>query len=80
MPQIGPLEIGIVVLIALMVFGPNRLPEIARQAGGAWRELRRVQQNLRDDLHDMIHDEPSTDAPRRRAEDRAAASVDTDPT
>src|SRR5206468_11359377 len=44
MPQLGPLEIAVVLLIALLVFGPNRLPELAKQVGGALRELKRIQQ------------------------------------
>jgi TatA/E family protein of Tat protein translocase len=59
MPQIGPLEIAVVLLIALLVFGPNRLPELARQVGGALRELRKIQNNLRADLHEMMSDDPS---------------------
>ena len=63
MPQIGPLEIAVVLLIALLVFGPNRLPEIARQVGGALRELRKIQHNLRDDLHEMMSDESDGGSP-----------------
>src|SRR5690349_7389149 len=57
MPQLGPLEIAVVLLIALLVFGPNRLPELAKQVGGALRELKKIQQNIRADLQDMMHDE-----------------------
>jgi len=63
MPQIGPLEIAVVLLIALLVFGPNRLPELARQVGGALKELRRIQGNLRADLHEMMADESDGAAP-----------------
>ena len=63
MPQIGPLEIAVVLLIALLVFGPNRLPELARQVGGALRELKRIQGNLRADLHEMMADESDGAAP-----------------
>jgi len=57
MPQIGPLEIAVVLLIALLVFGPNRLPDLARQVGGALRELRKIQHNLKADLHEMMSDD-----------------------
>lgn len=57
MPQLGPLEIAVVLLIALLVFGPNRLPELARQVGGALKELRKIQHNLRADLHEMMTDQ-----------------------
>jgi sec-independent protein translocase protein TatA len=57
MPQLGPLEIMVVLVIALLVFGPHRLPELARQVGGALRELRKIQQNISQDLNEMMRDE-----------------------
>jgi sec-independent protein translocase protein TatA len=39
-PSIGPLEIGIVLAIALIVFGPKKLPELGRGLGGGMREFK----------------------------------------
>lgn len=39
-PNIGPVELGIVILIALVVFGPKRLPELGKSAGRGIREFR----------------------------------------
>jgi len=38
--NIGPLEIGIVLVIALLVFGPKRLPELGRSLGKGIREFK----------------------------------------
>ena len=38
--NIGPLEIAIVLIIALIVFGPKRLPELGRSMGKGIREFR----------------------------------------
>lgn len=40
MPNIGPLEIGIVLLIALIVFGPKKLPELGKSLGKGIREFK----------------------------------------
>lgn len=37
---IGPLELGIVLLIVLIVFGPKRLPSLGRQLGSGMREFK----------------------------------------
>lgn len=42
----SPVQIAIVLLIALLVFGPNKLPEIGRQLGGALRELRKAKDDM----------------------------------
>jgi sec-independent protein translocase protein TatA len=43
---IGTTEIIIVLVIALIVFGPQKLPEIGRQVGSAMRELQRVRNDV----------------------------------
>jgi sec-independent protein translocase protein TatA len=40
MPSIGPLELAIVLLIVLIVFGPKRLPGLGRQLGSGMREFK----------------------------------------
>lgn len=40
MPNIGPLELAIVLVIALIIFGPKRLPDLGRSFGGGMREFK----------------------------------------
>jgi len=40
MPNVGPLELAVVVIIALIVFGPKRLPELGKSMGKGIREFR----------------------------------------
>ena len=39
-PNIGPLEIGVVLVLALIIFGPKRLPELGSSLGRSIREFR----------------------------------------
>lgn len=71
MPSLGPAEILVVLVIALLVFGPNKMPDIARQVGKGMREFKRVQQHLKSELRDVVSE---FDAPSS-----ATPNVDVDP-
>lgn len=47
---LGWMEIGALIVIALLVFGPEKLPQAAAQAGRTLRNLRRMANNAREDL------------------------------
>jgi len=40
MPNIGPMEIAIVLVIVLLIFGPKRLPGLGKQLGTGMREFK----------------------------------------
>jgi sec-independent protein translocase protein TatA len=40
MPTIGPLELAVILVIALVVFGPKRLPELGKSLGKGIREFK----------------------------------------
>ena len=58
MPSIGFGEIVVILLIALIVFGPNRLPEIGRTIGKSLREFRRTASDLRAEIESDLDDDP----------------------
>ncbi len=47
--QLGPTEILILILIALIIFGPRKLPELAKAAGEAVRVFREESRKLSDE-------------------------------
>ena len=40
MPNIGPMEIVLLLVLALLLFGAKRLPEIGRSLGSGMREFK----------------------------------------
>lgn len=85
MPNIGLPELAIVLIIALVVFGPKRLPEMGRQLGRTLREFKSATSDIRsqigiDDIADSVNDLKSglsltSDSPHPTAETVAGAAV-----
>ena len=75
MPQIGPLEIMLVGIVALLVFGPEKLPEMARTVGRTANQLRRMAADLKEEFNAELEDDDE-DRPgaRRPAPGHAAAA------
>ena len=71
MPNIGPLEIVVLLIIALVVFGPKRLPELGRSLGKGIREFRGSVTGKGDD--DDEDDEEMRRLERSQAEAKAQA-------
>jgi sec-independent protein translocase protein TatB len=47
---VGLPELAVIIVVGILVFGPDRLPEFARQAGRFVRQVRHFTQAARDDL------------------------------
>ena len=59
--SLGPEKIILILVVALIVFGPQRLPELARQAGNMMRELRKLQDQVRAELDQVVHPDLTSD-------------------
>ena len=47
---IGPMEIFVVLIFALVIFGPQKLPEMGRSLGKAIREFKSVGSEIQDEI------------------------------
>src|SRR3974377_157443 len=54
MPSLGPAGTLALLVAALLVLAPDKMPEIAKQVGKGFREFRRVQQHLKSELRDVV--------------------------
>jgi sec-independent protein translocase protein TatA len=64
MPNIGPLEIIIVLVIVLLIFGPKRLPDLGRSLGRGMREFKDSVTGKDDDDKSLEAGEGKPDAVR----------------
>lgn len=71
----GPAELIVIFVVALLVFGPKKLPELSRQLGRGMRELQSLQKTLKGELDGMLEED---DEPRRERSAPAAPSPPTD--
>jgi len=51
---IGPMEMAVIGVIALLIFGPEKLPEVMGQAGKAVRDFRRMTSQFTSEFEDTI--------------------------
>ena len=85
MPKIGSLgvlELLIILVVVLLIFGPRRLPEMAKGLGQSVREFRKGIKDMRKDIDEEVTEAPKA-APVSAATAAPAAepanSADTDP-
>jgi TatA/E family protein of Tat protein translocase len=52
--NLGPFELVAIFVVALLVFGPDKLPEMGRQVGRAVKEFRKFQASMQTQVRDVI--------------------------
>lgn len=57
--NLGPMELAVIALVALVVLGPQRLPGAMRQAGKAVSEVRRWSSEVQTQVRSAIDVEPA---------------------
>jgi Tat protein translocase TatB subunit len=69
--DIGLSELIVIMVIALLVIGPKKLPEVASALGKGWSEFRRALDSVKEELN-----VPSFDADVQKAKDALIRNLD----
>lgn len=51
---VGPAELVLILIVVLIIFGPEQLPEIAKKIGGATNELRRGLDDITSEMNENL--------------------------
>jgi len=82
--NVGGGELLIILLVVLIVLGPDKLPETARKIGNVVGEVRRMSMGFQDEMRSAMHDVTRSQPPRPSLEpvtdDAAASTSPTSPT
>ena len=60
-PFLSPAKLLVILVVALIVLGPDKLPKMAKQIGSLWGDFRRFRQRLESDVRGSFPDLPSTE-------------------
>ncbi len=61
MPFLSPAKLLVILVVALIVLGPDKLPKMAKQIGSLWGDFRKFRERLESDVRGNFPDLPSTE-------------------
>jgi sec-independent protein translocase protein TatB len=60
-PFLSPAKLLVILVVALVVLGPDKLPKMAKQIGSLWGDFRKFRERLESDVRGSFPDLPSTE-------------------
>jgi len=72
MLNLDPGKLLVIGVVAIILLGPDRLPQVARQVGGAWRSLNEFRHRMESEVRDNMPDLPPTSEIARLARSPSA--------
>jgi sec-independent protein translocase protein TatB len=60
MLNLDPAKLLIIAVVVVILLGPDKLPQVARQVGGAWRSFNEFRHRMEADVRSSIPDLPSS--------------------
>ena len=67
--NIGGLELGLIILVFIMLFGANKIPEIARGIGKGMKSIKHATDDIKREINDTAEKNESLADLRKDAED-----------
>ncbi len=62
--RIGPLEIGLIIVVALLIFGPSKLPQLGKSVGETIKEFKKSMKTVKEEIN-KDDAEPTADTEKK---------------
>ena len=72
MLNLDPAKLLVIAVVAIILLGPDRLPQLARQVGAAWRSFNEFRHRMESEVRNTMPDLPSTSEIARLARSPSA--------
>lgn len=69
--KIGPMEIALIVVVALLIFGPSKLPQLGKSVGETLKEFKKSMKAVKEDVS-LDEPEPKKDEPAKKDDEKKA--------
>ncbi len=70
--NLDPGKLLVIAVVAIILLGPDRLPQVARQVGGAWRSFNEFRHRMESEVRNTMPDLPATSEIARLARSPSA--------
>jgi sec-independent protein translocase protein TatB len=57
--DLSPIKLIVIIAVALLLLGPDKLPEVAAKLGSAWSSLKNIQKKIESEVREVVPDLPS---------------------
>jgi sec-independent protein translocase protein TatA len=74
--SLGTPELIVIFVLVLLLFGPNRLPELARSVGKGLREFRKITGEVQNQIAQLAEDDPTPRTSRNTVSKQSAFGED----
>ncbi|MDY7081952.1 MAG: twin-arginine translocase TatA/TatE family subunit [Halobacteria archaeon] len=68
---LGPLEIGIILLLIVVLFGADKIPQLARSAGEAQKEFEKAKMEAQKEIQEYEKEIENEDSEEVKTEEKA---------
>ncbi|HEX8950016.1 MAG TPA: Sec-independent protein translocase protein TatB [Dissulfurispiraceae bacterium] len=74
--DLGMQELIVIFIVALLVFGPKRLPELGKSLGKGLAELKKAMQGVKDQMDAELEDGTGKENPEKKNEQKTAENAE----